>query len=249
MQIVGYEPTPDAGLLVAENRSVDRIPLTPSAELAFGLGDRHCAGTISNGRHERCTAESVPWCSDHVDTWICARCRGTCLKPEMDCFQEHVVYLAMVAPATPKVGVTKANRIATRLHEQGADRGAVVHHVKDGRIAREIEAEIGEELPERISVGAKQRSLTQSIDEDAWDDLIASFDVAAVHEPAYELALPSTPIPETIASGSVCGTKGRLVVLEQGGSTYVTDLRDLVGYHVHPGEAPPALQRGLAAFH
>ena len=248
MQLVGYSRTPEAGLTVATDGTVEHIPLERGRELAFELGERSCAGAVLDGTHQPCTSDEVPHCELHTDTWICARCRGTCLKDEMDCHQPHVVYLAIVAPDHVKVGVTKAHRIETRLHEQGADRGVTIHRVKNGRIAREIEAEIGEEVPERIPISAKIAGITREVDESAWETVQSSFDVRETYEPEYELAPTSPPIPDTLATGRVVGTKGRLVLLELGGSTYVTDLRDLVGHYVSETTAGPERQTGLGAF-
>jgi hypothetical protein len=56
------------------------------------------------------------------------------------------------------------------------------------------------------------------------------------------------PVPETVAAGTVCGTKGRLLVVERSGTTYAVDLRDLVGYEVSRGRGERDLQASLGAF-
>ncbi len=248
MQIVGYDRTPDSALTVATEGELERVPLAPGASLDYALQGRHCAGAIVDGTHRPCGADEAPWCAVHTETWICARCRGTCLKDEMDCHVPHVVYLAIVAPDAVKVGVTTAERIETRLHEQGADRGVVIHEVENGRIAREIETEIGRELSERITVREKIRGLGHSVDESVWESSIAEYDPIHRYDPEYDLVTDGQPIPETMASGEVVGTKGRLVCFERGGSTYVTDLRDLVGHDVSEDDQDHERQAGLAAF-
>lgn len=248
MQLVGYDRTPEPALVVADDGAIDRVPLEPGTTIEFGLGERTCGGTVEGDTHRSCDRPAAPWCDVHTETWICARCRGTCLKDEMDCYDPHVVYLAIVAPDAVKVGVTKAHRFERRIHEQGADRGAVIHEVENGRIAREIEAELGRDLPERIRTAQKLRGLRRSIDEAAWTALVGEYDPIRVHEPTYELDLETQPIPETLATGRIVGTKGRLVVLERGDSLYATDLRDLVGYRVQEGADTRDLQSGLGAF-
>ncbi len=86
----------------------------------------------------------------------------------MDCYEEHAVYVAAFAPETFKVGVTKLRRLETRLREQGADRAAHVHTVSNGRIARELEAEIADWLVDRVRTGPKVESLASEVDEAAW---------------------------------------------------------------------------------
>ena len=248
MQLVGYERTPNAALILAEAGRIDRVALEPDVELGFDLGGRRCAGDIEGETHRPCERTDTPWCPEHTDIWICARCRGTCLKAEMDCYEPHVVYLAIVAPAHIKVGVTRAERIETRLHEQGADRGAVIHRVANGRIAREIESELSARYPERIPIGAKIDGLTRSIDEQAWAAALANETSTTTIEPSYELSLATQPVPETLAAGRVVGTKGRLLVLEVGHTTYVTDLRQLVGHEVTRTASLPDRQTGLEAF-
>lgn len=248
VQIVGYESTPDPSLLIAEDARVESIPLSPGRTLEFPLGDRQCAGSIDETRHITCGSASVPWCPEHTDTWICARCRGTCLKDVMDCHDPHVVYLAIVAPDAIKVGVTKAHRIERRLHEQGADRGVTIHEVANGRIAREIEADIANTHPERIRTSQKITGLSHRIDDTAWEDILERYEPIDTYHPEYDLDLDEQPIHETVAWGTVRGVKGRLLVLDAGGSTYVTDVRDLVGYHIAPDMSDHSLQSGLAAF-
>lgn len=248
MQIVGYDPTPSPSIYLAEDGRVEQYPLTVGDRLTFSLGARHCAGRIEANRHLLCDEAKAPRCAHHEDTWICARCRGTCLKDEMDCHFEHDVYLAAFAPDEFKVGVTRTGRFRERLTEQGADRGVRIRRVTNGRIAREIEAEIATDLPDRIEMQTKLDGLTRSVDEGAWDDLLAGFDVHERYRPTYSLALDSPPIPETVARGEIVGIKGRILCLTWSGSTYATDLRGLVGHHIEPEATTREVQSGLGAF-
>ncbi|QSW98363.1 DUF2797 domain-containing protein [Haloterrigena alkaliphila] len=250
MQLVGYEPSGRGSmLLVSDGDAVDARPLESGADLAYALGERHCAGTIDeDGDHVSCDRPSAPYCEYHTSTWVCARCTGTCLKDEMDCYEEHAVYIAAFAPDTFKVGVTKSRRLETRLREQGADRAAHVHTVSNGRIARELEAEIAERLVDRVRTPAKVASLAATIDGAAWESVLDEFDVIQRFEFDYGLGLEAQPVRETIASGTVVGVKGRLLVLETGGTTYAVDMRDLVGYDVTAGETSRSLQSSLGSF-
>jgi hypothetical protein len=261
VQIVGYD-TGDGGLLLSDpaggdaagadprhpTAGVEYVPLDPGTDLAYRLGDRHCAGVVTDVGHRPCDADDTPHCPDHTSTWVCARCTGTCLKDEMDCVDDHAIYLAAFAPETFKVGVTKAYRLETRLREQGADRGAHVRTVENGRIAREIEAELATGIPDRVRVPAKLAGLGRAVDDAAWAALLDDFDPIETLAFDYGLGLAERPVAETLATGRVRGTKGRLLVLDHGGSTYAADMRDLVGYEVIEGDTDRRLQSSLGAF-
>ncbi|ADD06760.1 DUF2797 family protein [Natrialba magadii ATCC 43099] len=255
MQVVGYEPSGRGSALLladgdADGDDIEHRPLESGDELAYSLGERHCAGTIGEAGHIACDRSSAPYCEFHTSTWVCARCTGTCLKDEMDCYEEHAVYIAAFAPDTFKVGVTRSWRLETRLCEQGADRAAHVHTVSNGKIAREIEAEIATWLVDRVRTGPKVAALASSVDEDAWDDVLAEFEVIErfAFDYEFEPVLESRPVRETIASGTVRGVKGRILVVEKGGTTYAVDMRDLVGYELEDGETERELQSSLGSF-
>lgn len=251
MQIVGYETGASDGgpaLVFAREGELEREPLSSGGRLEYALGERRCAGTVVDGAHRGCPNPTAPYCEDHSTTWVCARCTGTCLKDEMDCFEPHAVYLAAFAPATFKVGVTRAWRLDTRLREQGADRAAHLHTVSNGRIARELESEIAREVGDRVRVPTKIRGLADTVDLAAWEALLEGYDPIETFAFEYDLDLAERPVRETIASGTVVGTKGRILVLERGGTTYAVDMRDLVGYEVREGTTERALQSSLGAF-
>ncbi|WP_435064742.1 DUF2797 domain-containing protein [Halobaculum sp. EA56] len=297
MQVVGYE-TPAGALFVSDGApdpdappgtatgEVDRVALDPGTELSWRLGDRRCAGVVHEDGHVACGNEAAPYCEDHRSTWVCARCTGTCLKDEMDCLDDHAVYVAAFAPDTFKVGVTREYRLDTRLREQGADRAVHLRTVENGRIAREREAAIAAHgldrvagngtgdaaddgadpggraggpggegrapddggLTDRVRVPTKVAGLAESVDEDAWERLLAGVDYEASFAFDYGLDLAERPVAETLASGTVVGTKGRVLVLENGGTTYAVDMRDLVGYELREGEVDRDLQSSLGAF-
>ncbi|MGM0389408.1 MAG: DUF2797 domain-containing protein [Natrinema limicola] len=251
MQLVGYEPSGRGSALLISDGSgeIDHRSLAAGDDLAYTLGERHCAGTIDEtGTHVACDRPSAPYCEYHTSTWVCARCTGTCLKDEMDCHEDHAVYIAAFAPETFKVGVTKLWRLETRLREQGADRAAHVHTVSNGRIARELEAGIAQRLVDRVRTGPKVAALAADIDEDAWEAVLTEFDVIERFDFDYGLDLETRPVRETLASGTIVGVKGRLLVLVNGGTTYAVDLRDLVGYDLEAGRSDRNLQSSLGSF-
>ena len=273
MQVVGYEtdvasgppdangdsergPVPEAdgpvggGLYVASDGDVDYVEVDPGTELAFGLGERRCAGTVHEGDHVACDATDAPYCDGHSRVWVCARCTGTCLKDEMDCHETHAMYLAAFAPDVLKVGVTKEWRLGTRLREQGADRAAHIRTFPNGRIAREVESELaaGDDLVDRVRVPTKLDGFGRAVDEAAWEALLDRFDPIERFDFDYGLGLDDRPVSETMAAGTVRGWKGRALVLDRGGSTYAVDARDLVGHELTDAVPERELQSSLGAF-
>lgn len=250
MQIVGYETAVrDTGpaLLLGEGGMLNRISLRPGTELSYGLGRRHCAGAIREDSHEYCGEEAAPYCRTHTEYWPCAVCRGTCTKPLPNCDRPHIVYLAAFAPAVFKVGVTKPTRLFDRFREQGADRAAVIESHPDGRTARSREADIASTVVDRVSVEQKRSGLHRQVDTDAWNALLREFDPAATYSFEYGITLTQAPVGETTARGRVQGTKGRLLVLADGGTQYGVDLQELVGYELTE-QADTARQTSLTAY-
>ena len=248
MQVVGYRTGDDPALVVAADGAVSAVSLDPGVELAYALGERRCAGTIQGDHHVACRRERAPYCPDHASTWVCAKCTGDCLKDEMDCYEEHAVYLAGFAPDTWKVGVTRLWRLETRLREQGADRAAHVRTVDTGKRAREIEAGIAQTIADRVRVPRKIEGFGVPFDEAAWEAFVEPYDPIATYAFDYGINLVASPVPETLAAGTVRGTKGRVLLLDDSGTTYAVDLRDLVGFEVTEDGPVGDRQSSLAAF-
>lgn len=250
MQVVGYRSRVEnhAALLTAEDGTVTEERLDPGTELSYTLADRHCAGAVDGDVHHACANDPAPYCPEHTDRWPCALCTGDCAKPLDSCDEEHAVYLAAFAPDTVKVGVTRSWRLETRLREQGADRAAHLRTVADGRIARQVEADIATDLGDRVRVPTKIAGLGESVDESFWTDLLSAYDPIETYEFDYGLDLTDRPMAETLATGTVRGTKGRVAVLQNNGSTYAVDLRSLVGYELTEEATDRDLQSSLGAF-
>ena len=250
MQVVGYQSRVEshAAILVGDEGTVRTERLDPGTELAYTLGDRRCAGTLDGDTHLACSNDQSPYCPEHTDRWPCARCTGQCHKPLDSCDEEHAVYLAAFAPDVVKVGVTRSWRLERRLREQGADRAAHVRTVADGRIARQVEADIATDLGDRVRVPTKIAGFDESVDETFWEALVSEYDPIETYAFDYGLDLDGRPLAETLATGTVLGTKGRVAVLRNNGSTYAVDLRDLVGYELGDSGTDRDLQSSLGAF-
>lgn len=259
VQIVGYDTgvdaAPDEGLLerapallIASDGTVERVSVSTSTDLHYRLERRHCAGILDGETHEPCDADAAPYCNRHASTWPCARCTGNCDLPVASCSEDHAVYIAGFAPATFKVGVTRDWRLRARLREQGADRAAHIRTVTDGRIARQIESDLAETIGDQVRVATKIRGFGQDVEEAPWQDLLANFEPIETFAFDYGLAVNRPPIQETLLSGTVIGTKGRVLVFDRNGTHYGVDMRDLVGYEVTAGRIERDRQSSLGSF-
>jgi hypothetical protein len=240
VQVVGYRPAPEPALLLGDGGDVERRPLEPGVELAYGLGARHCAGTIQNDHHVPCPNERAPKCPRHE--------RGFDESSLRERDGDHAVYLAAFAPATFKVGITRLERLETRLREQGADRGAHVFTVADGDIARDVEEDLGTEFAQRVRVATKLDGFGRGVDESAWTALLDEYEPIERFALDYGFDLPAAPVPETLATGTVRGVQGRVLLLDRDGTTYAVDLRDLVGYELLADGDDRDRQSSLGSF-
>ncbi|MFB6113933.1 MAG: DUF2797 domain-containing protein [Halodesulfurarchaeum sp.] len=251
MQVVGYETAGEdspATLQLAEDGQVSRETLTPGTSIDFGLARRHCAGSIDGDTHVSCSNDETPYCAEHTDEWPCARCSGNCAMPIEACHEEHVIYLAAFAPNTFKVGVTRSWRLDTRLREQGADRAATIEVVQNGRIARSIESNIATDLTDRVRIDEKIAGLHRSVDRSAWETVLGEYQAQEDFAFEYGLDLQRHPIKATLLSGSIRGSKGRILVLDRGGSTYAVDMRALLGFELAPTGDGERHQSRLGVF-
>ena len=222
VQLVGYEPSPDAAVLLADGGPLERVSLAAGTDLNYSLGERRCAGTTQSDNHVACDRTTAPYCSVHE-------------RPHYDLF---------------KVGITKSWRLETRLREQGADRAAHVFTVADGEIARQVEEDVHEDerLTQWVQVSQKLPGLHREVDGRAWEAVLADFTAHEMVAFDYGLGLTDQPVPETMLSGTVRGVQGRVLVLERAGTVYAVDLRDLLGYEVTEGGEDRELQSSLGAW-
>lgn len=238
---MGYDRL-DPALRLASDGRLSRQSLAPGVDLAYALGERHCAGRIDyeSERHERCENPRAPYCPDHTVPWS--------VQSNADSTEEHAVYLAAFAPDAFKVGVTRSWRLETRLREQGADRAAHIHTVSDGRIARDLEAEIARTVGDQVRVATKMAGLHETVDETAWEALLDDYRVVERFAFDYGVDLDARPVAETLLTGTVRATKGRILLLARDGTTYGVDVRDLLGCELREGADARHLQTSLGGF-
>lgn len=224
-------------------------------EFELHLGARGCAGRFERGEYVPCTSSRAPYCERCRPFDPCAVCRGVCQKAEMDCTTPHSIYLALFSPDLLKVGVSRSERLETRLMEQGADIGVEIARCENGQIARAIEHRLSHVIPDRVSMTSKMRGLTKSVDMEAWERAVATLRPIGqplrfhyFDEPLRSEPLPLRIEPYTTLRGRGIGCKGNLLVFERMGMLHVIDMRDLLGYELLEEPQRTGVQTGLKYF-
>ncbi|HMK45664.1 MAG TPA: DUF2797 domain-containing protein [Methanocella sp.] len=229
MRIVGYSSI-DRVLVVSPDQIIDM-----SSELALMLTGRGCAGRWDGTAHLPCDSPETPYCvrcAERADA--CTICRGKCLKSKKNCMIDHSVYLAVFAPSTMKVGVSRSYRLETRLMEQGADEGYEIARFPDGESARALERALSARFPDRLSFAEKLG--TGVINRAAVGTALNGFDIFRTYTfNHFPYALTSSPIPirpqvNMGISGRVVGIKGQALVLKKHDTFYAVNLDSLVGF-------------------
>jgi len=147
----GLEPF----LFINSNDGFSKIKLFDSI-LSMQLGKKTCTGYFKDGVYFSCPHKTIVTnehqcneCKLNDDFFFCMKCDGSrCINEKMKkgCEAKNFfIYLAAFGPKL-KVGISFERRIFERLIEQGADFGAKVCFVKDGKSARIIEQQIKHKL-------------------------------------------------------------------------------------------------------
>lgn len=141
-----YEPE----LVIKNGNENIVIPLIYNS-LSFSIGDRYCIGYTKNNMHFDCPKNNrvensfqCEICKKLDDTLPCTSCVGICRNfgKRQECMEkEFGIYIALFGNLL-KVGISQELRIKHRLIEQGADFGAIIAKVKDGKLARVYEQKI-----------------------------------------------------------------------------------------------------------
>jgi len=223
--------------------SIDRTLLTyPTMELiklegflSIGVGEKSCIGRWEGQNYIPCEHTKAPICQQCKIFNACAICKGSCLKDEKTCLEEHVVYLAMFRPDILKIGVSKSSRFECRLREQGADVGAIIASYPDGEIARKIEHALQQNYGLKNSVrSSKKINFEKELNLDVWE--AAKEDLNARNEIKLNylnknLWMRPLPLNDAIY-GNVIGLKGRMLIVDNKNTLYVCDLNNLLGAQI-----------------
>jgi hypothetical protein len=253
VRIIGYSSL-DKSLIVSPGpQAAGPSVLDISGEVALVLGKRGCVGRWDGEVHVPCDSDQAPACErcGAGVTDPCVMCRGICRKPDKTCLQEHSVYLAVFAPGTVKVGVSKTLRLERRLAEQGADTGFEIARLPDGEAARRMEASLSSRFPDRMSF---QDKLASGLQENALKTVTDSYPaIRAMRFEHFSRDLWMTPIVlkphEGMAiGGRTLGVKGQALVLEKLGTLYAINLDSLAGYDCEIKKGRTSLQSSLHTY-
>lgn len=243
MRIISYSST-EKTLLVSPGPEA----LDISSEIALTLTGRGCAGRWAGETFVPCDRPDAPYCSFcESPADACVICRGECRKPQKTCLEEHSVYLAIFAPATVKVGVSRTYRLETRLNEQGADEGYEIARFPDGEAARKLERTLSARFPDRL--GFTDKIKPGLIDRDvitaATDQFAVLRSFSFTRFPGFLQTAPIIlkPTSGMSVSGKVLGIKGQALVLEKHDTLYALNLDSLIGYDYEDRKTSETLKR------
>lgn len=137
-------------IILEEQEKESILPLM-NQHVNITIGKRFCVGYTKNGKHHKCPESSeiisdkrCSLCKSLDEFSPCLQCSGFCtnINGRKKCMEDNFcIYLATFGPLL-KVGISRDFRIKQRLVEQGADFGAILSRIKDGRIARIYEQRI-----------------------------------------------------------------------------------------------------------
>ncbi len=161
-------------LMARDGREIVKIKLFDEP-IKMKLGKRTCIGYTKNGVYFGCPSKRVVEnervcreCGLNDDFFLCMKCTGEeCInEPQRPACVENKYFLYLAAfNSILKVGISYEFRIMERLIEQGADMGAKIGVIKDGKLARTIEQKVRRELNicDRVSGSDKQKMLFGSL--------------------------------------------------------------------------------------
>lgn len=142
------------GFAFLEGGRIQRMN-TLGEKMNFMIGEKRCIGYFRSGKHVKCKEKReidqgrhCNRCSLEDDFFLCMRCTGEqCInEKQRDSCKENKYFIYLAAfDSTIKVGISHNSRLMNRLIEQGADFGAKVAIVQDGKTVREIEQKMMKE--------------------------------------------------------------------------------------------------------
>ncbi len=267
MQLVTYKWETNAArgepfFFARGDGKITRIKLFDE-KIDFTVGKKHCVGYFKNGKHFDCpnarivdSEKMCRECSINDDFFFCIKCTGEeCInEPQRSACMENKFYIYLAAFSTVlKVGISQEYRILERLVEQGADMGAKIGHVKDGKLARELEQKIKRELniSDRLSGEEKHKLLfgspnTAAVNiSNAFCKLRSNglseyligpeiYNLQSIYRLSSVDCMPSMmrPFEGSRISGSVVAAKGNIIILKNGSEFFSVNAHRLIGCDV-----------------
>ena len=244
-------------LMAREGKKIQKIKLFDES-IKMKLGRRTCVGYTKNGVHFECPAKrSVEndrvcrECALNDDFFLCMKCTGEeCInEPQRPACVENKYFLYLAAfNSILKVGISYEFRIMERLIEQGADMGAKIGMIKDGKTARLVEQKVRRDLNicDRVSGLDKQKMLFGSLNTasinifNAYNKLRVNGQPHLINPEIYNLQsiyrlasinnMPSSiEVKEgATISGDVVAAKGNILVIKNDSGLFSVNASKLV---------------------
>ncbi len=168
MQIIKYKwENWRPHFILRDEDALEKLALLGS-DVSFHIGKKLCTGFVRDGKHSPCknrreTEDMCNECKLEDEYFFCIRCDGSeCInrKKRDECKKNYYyIYLAAFGPLL-KVGVSHEFRLLERLVEQGADFGAKIARVQDGKLVRAMEQEIKKEIKIADRITGEQKFST-----------------------------------------------------------------------------------------
>jgi hypothetical protein len=137
-------------LIFRENEEEKHMPIM-NQDLNLKIGGKFCIGYSKSGKYRHCpdsneidSGRQCSICKSLDENLPCVQCMGLCtnMKQRKRCMSDsYSIYLASFGSLI-KVGITQEFRLKQRLVEQGADFGAKITTLQDGRMIRVYEQRI-----------------------------------------------------------------------------------------------------------
>lgn len=262
--LVSREAAEPFMVLRAES-GLERLKLLGES-VSIKAGMKSCIGYYRDGRHFECPQKMAlhsGWCCNECrmndDYFLCMQCTGAeCIntKQRQECSElVYYIYLAAFGDLL-KVGISLERRIMERLVEQGADMGALIALVKDGKDVRLIEQQICRELGivDRIRGAQKHELIFGNPNAaalnilNAINSLKGKFSSYMIRPEIHDLRayyrlhnVVSEPKKFSVTdgseiSGTIVAAKGNILIFENNGTFYSLNSHDLIGRELSPAQ-------------
>lgn len=228
-------------------------------DVKFTIGRKFCIGYSRNGKGFGCpdsreieSGRQCSICKSLDEAMPCVQCMGMCTNAKMrkKCMESvYSLYIASFGPLI-KVGISHEFRLKQRLVEQGADFGAKIATMQDGRMIRVYEQRIRRFLgiTDRVMGKQKHSNLISDPKEcikginSSIKKLSSSHFSNIIREPeiydmrAYYNLVSSLPSFESVDAGmkidgKVVCVKGNMIVVENGSQKCI-DGHALIGREI-----------------
>ena len=242
-----------------EIREDDGIKSWPLFEqkISWKIGKKYCVGYWKNGYRPCPNNAEISYgskckvCKQLDEYFSCVKCDGSkCLnkgKRKMCMNDEFYIYLASF-DSLLKVGISRTYRLRLRLIEQGADFGAKIVRIKDGKIARQTEQKIAKTLNIIDRVNGQQKfnnlfadpnlslkNLSDGIERLKKIGMLKNdaeiFDLRKFYHLEKISAIPKfiTKLENKTLNGKIVSLKGNLMIVETDDDFIAVNTHELLG--------------------